>query len=80
MALRAGTAWPPARFRRRQDGEIDMADGGNSNGFMGVILGAVVVGLLVLGFFVYTGRSNTDTLNVKIDAPKIETPGAFAFH
>lgn len=51
-----------------------MADNSGGNAFMGVILGAVVVGLVVLGFFVMTGRSN-DTLNVKIDPPSIEAPG-----
>lgn len=56
-----------------------MADNGGGNAFMGVILGAVVVGLVVLGFFVFTGRTGGgDSLNVKIDPPNIETPGTLA--
>lgn len=42
---------------------------------MGFILGAIVVGLVVLGFFVFTGRTNDNgSLNVKVDTPNVEAP------
>lgn len=48
---------------------------GGGNAFLGVLVGAFVVGLIIVGFFVFSGRVGGDSLNVKIDTPKIETPG-----
>ncbi len=54
-----------------------MADnGGGSSGFMGVILGALLVGVLVLGFFVMSGGLHTQRagLDVNVQAPSVPAP------
>ena len=53
-----------------------MAESSSGSGFMGVMIGALVVIVAVLAFFVFTGRlgGNHDAVDVNIHAPKIEAP------
>jgi len=51
-----------------------MAEGtSSSSGFLGVIVGALVVGALIFGFLAYRGDigANHHTLDVNIQAPSI---------
>lgn len=54
-----------------------MADGNSSgSGFLGVIVGALIIVVLVIGYFVYTGRGpSQQALNVHVSAPAVHTPG-----
>ena len=54
------------------------SDGGGGSGFMGVLIGALLVGVLVLGFFVMNGGMHQQRagLDVKIDAPQIPAPSS----
>jgi hypothetical protein len=54
--------------------EIVMADNGSSGmGFMGFILGGVVVVVAILAFVVYSGK-NPPSNTVAIEVPKIAVP------
>jgi hypothetical protein len=49
-------------------------DSGGSSGFMGVIIGALLIAVLALGVFAYTGGfNNTRTAEIKIEAPEVPT-------
>jgi hypothetical protein len=54
-----------------------MADdsGGGGSGFMGVIVGALLIAVIALGVFAYTGGlgGNTRTAEIKIEAPEVPT-------
>jgi hypothetical protein len=54
-----------------------MADdsSGSGSGFMGVIIGALLIAVIALGVFAYTGGfgGNTRTAEVKIEAPEVPT-------
>jgi hypothetical protein len=49
-------------------------DSGGGSGFMGVIVGALLIAVIALGVFAYTGGfNNTHTAEVKIEAPQVPT-------
>lgn len=50
-------------------------DSGGGSGFMGVIIGALLIAVIALGVFAYTGgfNGNNRTAEIKIEAP--EVPG-----
>ncbi len=49
-----------------------MAEGnGGGSGFMGVIIGALLVGVLVLGFFVLNGGVGQQSADISIDVPEV---------
>jgi hypothetical protein len=52
---------------------IMAAESSGSSGFLGVIVGALVVAALVIGFFAYRGDigANHHTLDVNIQAPSV---------
>lgn len=55
-----------------------MADdnGGGGSGFTGVIIGALLVAVLALGFFAYTGGfGGGETAEISVEAPEIPSGG-----
>ncbi|MGD9965676.1 MAG: hypothetical protein AB7T59_04095 [Hyphomonadaceae bacterium] len=56
-----------------------MADdnGGGGGGFTGVIIGALLVAVLALGFFAYNGGFNGggESAEIQIEAPEVPTGG-----
>ncbi len=55
-----------------------MADdrgGGGGNAFLGVIVGALLIAVVALGFFVVNGGIGGQTADISIEAPDIQTPG-----
>lgn len=54
-----------------------MADdrGGGGNAFLGVIVGALLIAVVALGFFVVNGGVGGQTADINIEAPDIQTPG-----
>ncbi len=54
--------------------------GSGSNSWLAFLVGGLLVGLLVLGYFVYTGNSaapeNSHEFNLKIEAPNLPQPPA----
>jgi hypothetical protein len=51
-----------------------MADNSGGMGFMGFILGGVVVVLAILAFVVYGGQNGGSTKTVNIELPKAAAP------
>lgn len=51
-----------------------MADNSGGMGFMGFILGGVVVVLAILAFVVYGGQNGSMTKTVNIELPKAAAP------
>jgi hypothetical protein len=58
-------------------GDLRMAEdnGGGGSGFMGVIIGALLVAVLVVGFMAFNGGfgGGGDTASISVEAP--EVPG-----
>jgi hypothetical protein len=54
--------------------------GSGSNSWLAFLVGGLLVGLLVLGYFVYTGNSatpeNSHDFNLKIETPNLPQPPA----
>jgi ABC-type transporter Mla subunit MlaD len=51
-------------------------DSGGGSGFMGVIIGALLVAVLVVGFIAYNGGfGGGDTASIKVEAPEDPSPG-----
>jgi hypothetical protein len=48
---------------------------GGGSGFVGVIVGALLVAVVALGFVAYNGGLGTQTADISIEAPDINTPG-----
>ena len=55
-----------------------MADGnGGGSGFLGVIVGALLIAVLVVGYFVYAGHGpQQEALNVHVTAPSAPSSGS----
>ena len=54
-----------------------MADdnGGGGNAFLGVIVGALLIAVVALGFFVLNGGMQSQTADITIEAPEVPAPG-----
>ena len=52
----------------------DNGDGGG-NAFLGVIVGALLIAVVALGFFVMNGGMGNQTADISIEAPEAPTPG-----
>lgn len=53
--------------------------GSGSNSWLAFLVGGLLVGLLVLGYFVYTGNSapdNSRDFNLRIETPNLPQPPA----
>lgn len=55
-----------------------MAENSGGNGLLGVLVGAMLVGLLVVGFFAMNGGfgQREAKLDVNIEAPQIPAPNS----
>lgn len=49
-------------------------DGGGGFAFLGVIVGALLIAVVALGFFVLNERG-AQTADIRIEAPEVPTPG-----
>jgi hypothetical protein len=49
--------------------------GGGGNAFLGVIVGALLIAVVALGFFVMNGGMGGQTADINIEAPEAPTPG-----
>jgi hypothetical protein len=45
---------------------------GDSNGFRNILLGALVVAVAVLGYFLYQETQNPDTVEMKLQLPDVQ--------
>ncbi len=54
-----------------------MADdtGGGGNAFLGVIVGALLIAVVALGFVVMNGGIGGQTADISIEAPELPAPG-----
>jgi hypothetical protein len=54
-----------------------MADNnsGGGNGFLGVIVGALLIAVVALGFVVVNGGRGGQSADISIEAPEVPTPG-----
>ena len=52
----------------------DNGDGGG-NAFLGVIVGALLIAVVALGFFVMNGGMGNQTADISIEAPEAPSPG-----
>jgi hypothetical protein len=54
-----------------------MADNnrGGGNGFLGVIVGALLIAVVALGFVVVNGGLGGQSADISIEAPEVPTPG-----
>jgi hypothetical protein len=51
-------------------------EGGGGSGFVGVIVGALLVAVVALGFVAYNGGfGGGQTADISIEAPDIQAPG-----
>lgn len=50
-------------------------EGGGGSGFVGVIVGALLVAVVALGFVAYNGGFGAQTADISIEAPDINAPG-----
>jgi hypothetical protein len=49
--------------------------GGGGNAFLGVIVGALLIAVVALGFMVMNGGLNTQSADISIEAPEVPSPG-----
>jgi hypothetical protein len=49
--------------------------GGGGNAFLGVIVGALLIAVVALGFFVMNGGMGGQTADISIEAPEAPSPG-----
>ncbi|HET9230761.1 MAG TPA: hypothetical protein VFO00_05705 [Vitreimonas sp.] len=49
--------------------------GGGGNAFLGVIVGALLIAVVALGFFVMNGGMGSQSADISIEAPEAPTPG-----
>jgi len=55
-----------------------MADdngGGGGNAFLGVVVGALLIAVVALGFFVMNQGMGGQSADISIEAPEVATPG-----
>ncbi len=50
-------------------------NGGGGNAFLGVIVGALLIAVVALGFVVMNGGFGGQSADISIEAPEISTPG-----
>jgi hypothetical protein len=66
-------------YLRAIAGDFRMADdnGGGGSGFMGVIIGALLVAVLVVGFMAYNGGfgGGGDSASIQIETPEVPSGG-----
>ncbi len=48
---------------------------GGGNAFLGVIVGALLIAVVALGFFVLNGGMQTQSADISIAAPEAPSPG-----
>ena len=49
--------------------------GGGGNAFLGVIVGALLIAVVALGFFVLNGGMGNQSADISIEAPEVPSPG-----
>ena len=52
----------------------DDDDGGGGTALLGVIVGAVLIAMVALGFFALNGGMESQTADITIEAPEAPTP------
>lgn len=50
-------------------------EGGGGSGFVGVIVGALLVAVVALGFVAYNGGFGGQSAEINIEAPDVPSPG-----
>ena len=53
-----------------------MSDRSGSNSGLAFIVGALVVAVIVLGYFFFAGSPTTETADITIEMPEVEAPEA----
>ncbi len=49
--------------------------GGGGSAFLGVIVGALLIAVVALGFMVMNGGFSTQSADIRIEAPEAPSPG-----
>lgn len=53
----------------------DNSGGGGGNAFLGVVVGALLIAVVALGFVVMNGGFGGQTADINIETPEVPSPG-----